>query len=177
MKIIEVIADPGSTDTILAIAEKASTRDVRGGVVDDKGMQSTRMVVGDDNVQHALDLLQNTLGAQPAAQILVIPLDSALPRPKQEQDEAGGGKASRESLYEGISKVAFAYLMDVFVLAAYRGRGLGQRLVKNVVEHPELQVKFWLLGTHTAHELYRQLGFSDLDRPDRYMAIKDDSRC
>lgn len=55
--------------------------------------------------------------------------------------------------------VAFAYLMDVFILEEFRGNGLGKALAKHVIEHPDLQVKFWLLGTVYAHETYRKLGF------------------
>lgn len=73
--------------------------------------------------------------------------------------------------------VAFAYLMDVFILEEYRGNGLGKALVKHVVEHPDLQVKFWLLGTVNAHEMYRKLGFSELTNVARYMEIRDASRC
>ena len=55
--------------------------------------------------------------------------------------------------------VAFAYLADVYVLPAYRGRGLGIELVRETVEEgPYLGCK-WLLHTSDAHGLYRKLGF------------------
>jgi len=74
-------------------------------------------------------------------------------------------------------KVAFAYLMDVFILEEHQGKGLGTMLVKHVIEHPELQVKFWLLGTAYAHEMYRRLGFTNLTNTDRFLEIKDLTRC
>lgn len=74
-------------------------------------------------------------------------------------------------------QVAFAYLMDVFILEDYRRKGLGKMLVKHIFEHPDLQVKFWLLGTLDAHELYKKFGFSPLQDPTRYLAIRDESRC
>lgn len=74
-------------------------------------------------------------------------------------------------------QVAFAYLMDVFILEAFRGKGLGKILVKHVIEHPDLQVKFWLLGTVDAHGLYKKLGFTELNDPARFLAIKDETRC
>ena len=53
-----------------------------------------------------------------------------------------------------------AYLGDVFIIGAYRGRGLGKRLVKAVVDHPELAgLHLWLLGTRDAHDLYGKYGF------------------
>jgi len=58
--------------------------------------------------------------------------------------------------------VVVAYLADVFVLEAHRGKGLGAWLVGVVTSHPELrQVRRWLLGTRDAHELYRKFGFAE----------------
>lgn len=73
--------------------------------------------------------------------------------------------------------VAFAYLMDVFVLEEYRGNGLGKALVKYVIEHSDLQVKFWLLATVSAHAMYKKLGFRELSNIDRYLEIRDATRC
>ncbi len=55
--------------------------------------------------------------------------------------------------------VAFAYLADVYVLTAYRGRGLGVELVREIVENGQYAGCKWLLHTGDAHELYRKLGF------------------
>ena len=33
--------------------------------------------------------------------------------------------------------VVFAWLMDVFIDPAYRGRGLGRTLIKAIIEHPK----------------------------------------
>jgi GNAT superfamily N-acetyltransferase len=55
--------------------------------------------------------------------------------------------------------VAFAYLADVYVLSAYRGRGLGLELVREMVENGPYAGCKWLLHTGDAHELYRKLGF------------------
>lgn len=62
-------------------------------------------------------------------------------------------RAIRNSLcfgvFDGATQVAFArvvtdratyaYLCDVFVLEAYRGRGVGTRMMEAVLAHPELQ--------------------------------------
>ncbi len=84
--------------------------------------------------------------------------------------------------YEGEKQVGFArvitdyatfaYLGDVFILEAYRGQGLGKRLIQSILEHPELQgLRKWLLVTKDAHGLYRQFGFQDLARPEGYLEI------
>lgn len=57
--------------------------------------------------------------------------------------------------------VTIAYLADVYVLPAARGRGLGEELVREMVEGgPFANVK-WLLHTKDAHGLYRKVGFGD----------------
>ncbi len=68
-----------------------------------------------------------------------------------------------------------AYVGDVFILEPYRGRGLGKRLVKTIVDHPELEgLRLWFLGTRDAHELYRKYGFKKIAETvarERLMAI------
>lgn len=55
--------------------------------------------------------------------------------------------------------VSFVYLADVYVLPEYRGRGLGEELVREMVERgPHAHLK-WLLHTSDMHPLYRKLGF------------------
>jgi GNAT superfamily N-acetyltransferase len=58
--------------------------------------------------------------------------------------------------------VVVAYLSDVFVLEAHRGRGLAKWLVDLVMHTPELRaIRRWILGTRDAHGLYRRFGFAD----------------
>jgi len=71
-------------------------------------------------------------------------------------------------------RATFAYVADVFVVPAFRGRGLGKWLVSCVLAHPELQrLRRWLLATRDAHGLYQQQGFTALRRPDVFMEISD----
>lgn len=68
----------------------------------------------------------------------------------------------------------FAWLADVFVLDTYRGSGLGKWLVEVILSHPDLQrFRRWVLATKDAHELYRQFGFIELKRPERWMERPD----
>jgi predicted N-acetyltransferase YhbS len=60
--------------------------------------------------------------------------------------------------------VGFAYLADVHVTADYPGRGLGEELVREMVERGPLAARRWLLHTNDMHRLYREFGF---DAPDR----------
>ncbi len=66
-------------------------------------------------------------------------------------------------------RAAVAYLADVFVLSAHRGRGLGTWLVETVLAHPDLQgLRRFFLGTADAHSLYARYGFRAVE-PGRMM--------
>ncbi len=69
--------------------------------------------------------------------------------------------------------VVFAYLMDFFILEDYRSRGLGSKLLRHILDQPELQVRLWFLATQDAHPLYERFGFTALDNPERYMFKRD----
>jgi len=82
--------------------------------------------------------------------------------------------------YEGPELVGFArvvtdyaviaWLLDVFVVEAHRGEGIGKALVGAALGHPGLQnVKRWMLGTRDAHGLYGQYGFRELADPGAFM--------
>jgi GNAT superfamily N-acetyltransferase len=66
----------------------------------------------------------------------------------------------------------FAYIGDVFVLPAHRGKGLAGWLMDVILAHPRLQgLRRWMLVTHDAHGLYRKFGFTELAHPERVMEI------
>jgi len=68
-------------------------------------------------------------------------------------------------------RAVFGYLMDVFILPEWRGRGLSKTLIREVVQHPDLTgLKLFLLRTSDAHELYRQFGFEPITQPETLMA-------
>ena len=56
--------------------------------------------------------------------------------------------------------VGLAYLADVYVLDAHRGRGLGTGLVRAMVEDGPGRAFRWMLHTSDAHGLYAKFGFS-----------------
>jgi len=83
-------------------------------------------------------------------------------------------------LYLGAAQVGFArvitdftsfgYLADVFILEAHRGKGLSKWMMQVLFSHPELQgFRRWMLATRDAHGLYRQVGFTSLAAPERFM--------
>lgn len=73
-------------------------------------------------------------------------------------------------------EATFAWLCDVFVDEAWRGRGLGSWLVETIVAEPELaSLRRFILATRDAAELYRRHGgFDALPFPERWMARVND---
>jgi GNAT superfamily N-acetyltransferase len=70
-------------------------------------------------------------------------------------------------------RTRFAWLADVYVDAAHRGRGLGRAIVGFAMKHPDVaDVHNWLLGTKDAHGVYAELGFKALEEPHRFMQLK-----
>lgn len=70
----------------------------------------------------------------------------------------------REGEQVGFARAAsdgaiVAYLADVYVLAPYRGRGLGLELVREIVDNGHLKKLTWLLHTADAQGIYKKLGF------------------
>jgi len=68
----------------------------------------------------------------------------------------------------------FAYLGDVFILPAHRGRGLSKWLMEIIIQHPQLRrLRRFTLATRDAHGLYAQYGFKPFARPERWMERHD----
>ena len=64
----------------------------------------------------------------------------------------------------------FAYLMDVFILPEYRGNGYSKQLMEAIVNAKEIKdCKTWMLKTSDAHGLYKQFGFTELNKPEIVM--------
>ena len=66
--------------------------------------------------------------------------------------------------------VVFTYLLDVFILPEYRGKGYSKQLMKVIIEEPSLHsCKTWMLKTSDAHKLYNQFGYTELKHPEKVM--------
>jgi GNAT superfamily N-acetyltransferase len=71
-------------------------------------------------------------------------------------------------------KATFAYLADVYVLEAHRGKGLSKWMLEVIRGHPDLQgLRRFMLATSDAHGLYAQFGFTPLANPSRMMEVLD----
>ncbi len=83
-------------------------------------------------------------------------------------------------IYSGNRQIGFArvvsdltviaYLMDVFIVEEYRGKGYSKFLLKKIFEDERFRnIKKWILATKDAHSLYARFGFEKIKNPDRLM--------
>lgn len=69
-------------------------------------------------------------------------------------------------------RATFAYLCDVYVLDAHRGRGLATWMLEALFAHADLQgLRRFMLFTRDAHAVYTGHGFVPLATPQRGMEI------
>jgi GNAT superfamily N-acetyltransferase len=93
----------------------------------------------------------------------------ALGRPRETQDRLVREAARVVGLYKDGRQVGFAraasdgtsfvYLADVYILDEHRGRGLGEEMMREMIERGPLAHLRWMLHTTNMHRLYRKLGF------------------
>jgi ribosomal protein S18 acetylase RimI-like enzyme len=106
-------------------------------------------------------------------------------RARETVEKAIKGSTRVVGLYDAGRQVGFAravtdgaihaYMADVYVLAPYRGRGLGLAMVGEMVDHGPFRELRWMLHTADAQGLYEKIGFvvaslayPVMERPRRY---------
>jgi GNAT superfamily N-acetyltransferase len=67
-------------------------------------------------------------------------------------------------------RVTFAWVADVYVHEAHRGKGIARAMVRFALGHPEhREIRRWVLRTRDAHGVYSGLGFGPFEKPDGFM--------
>jgi N-acetylglutamate synthase-like GNAT family acetyltransferase len=104
-------------------------------------------------------------------QVVATAIDNSLCFAVLHQPEAGHGEQI------GFARVitdfaTMAYLADVYILEAHRGKGLSKAMMSEIIAHPQLQgLRRLLLATSDAHSLYEQFGFKKLANPEIFMEL------
>lgn len=89
------------------------------------------------------------------------------------------GAFTKEGTQVGYARVIsdkfrFAYILDVYVDEHFRKKGIGQAMIKFILNHSKLKdVYQWLLITKDAHGVYSKAGFKPLESPERWMEIRN----
>lgn len=69
-------------------------------------------------------------------------------------------------------EATFAYLCDVIVDPAMRGRGIGKQMVALLLDQAFIrELRRIVLATSDAHSLYEPFGFKNLTAPESFMEI------
>ena len=88
MKIIEIIADANHHDTIVGIAEQQQVEDIWFTQKNEDGRIVARLLVRPEIRQKVLDSLQTVFHNADNYHVLIIPIDTALPKPVEPEIEA-----------------------------------------------------------------------------------------
>ncbi|MFH8801619.1 GNAT family N-acetyltransferase [Streptomyces sp. NPDC017936] len=85
-------------------------------------------------------------------------------------DTASGDQVAYARVVTDLA--TFAWLCDVYVDPAVRGKGIGTSLAAAVRDHLRPHgLRRVLLATHDAHDVYGKVGFEALEKPDQWMAL------
>ncbi len=118
-----------------------------------------RLIVRDCDTQDVLDALQNVLGAQIEAKIVVLAIETLIPKPEESGDrETDTAAATREALYDAVAKNAQVdanFLVLVVLSTAVAAIGLIRDNVSAVIG---AMVIAPLLGPNLALALGTALG-------------------
>ncbi|HLM86770.1 MAG TPA: GNAT family N-acetyltransferase [Solirubrobacteraceae bacterium] len=96
-----------------------------------------------------------------SARVLGLYLGAASSPPSSPEGD-GDGEGEQVGFARAVTDgVTVGYIADVYVLPAFRGRGLGLELVREIVSSPDghaSEVR-WMLHTADAQGLYAKVGF------------------
>lgn len=104
MRLIEVVADAGHTDTLSGMADQHQVTDYWWGAPAEDGRRAFRMLVNDQLRQPVMDSLQSMFAGSENVRIVVLPVEVTLPR--EPEDEGHAARATREELYAQIERGA-----------------------------------------------------------------------
>ena len=132
-------------------------------------MSATDLEISSDTTRVDVDLVHRFLGTTYWAE--------GRPREVVERSIAnslcfGGYISGRQVAFGRVvtDYAVFGYLSDIFVIPEFRGQGIGRRLVRAMLEHPDVAgLKVVLLRTRDAHGVYRPFGFKELPDPGEMM--------
>jgi uncharacterized hydrophobic protein (TIGR00341 family) len=163
MKYLEVIVSAESFKTVQKIAQNVDAKDLRYHPKDEDNMQLFRMLINDEDIQKALDSFSQMIDKQPAAKLIVMPIEAHLPKAKEkEEDQEKKATAARESIYEKVEKNAhintdFIILVTLSTVVATIGL-----IENNVAIVIGAMVIAPLLGPNIAFSLATALGDTKL---------------
>ncbi len=161
MRLIEIVADAGHSDTLAGIAEQHEITDYWWGAEADDGRRAFRMLVDDRRRQTVMDAVQSLFTGSENYRVVVLPVDTVLPRSQEPAVEA---QATREELFTQIERGTWIdenFLLLTFLSTLVAAIGLIEDSVAVVIG---AMVIAPLLGPVIAVAFASSLGDPDLLR-------------
>ncbi len=161
MRLIEIVADAGHSDTLAGIAEQHDITDYWWGAEAEDGRRAFRMLVNDQRRQVVMDAVQSLFAGSENVRVVVLPVDTVLPRSQEPAVEA---QATREELFTQIergTRIDDNFLLLTFLSTLVVAIGLIEDSVAVVIG---AMVIAPLLGPFIAVAFASSLGDPDLLR-------------
>lgn len=81
----------------------------------------------------------------------------------QEEKQIGYARVMTDGVF-------FAYLLDVFILEEFQGKGYATQLMHQILKDPGLEkIDKWMLATRDAHDFYKKFNFETVKSPHKLM--------
>ncbi len=163
LKIIEVVAGEGHTDTLVAIAESSGAVDWQVFALNETARVVVRILSAGGERQSLVDAIQRQVSADPGWRLTILPVDGTLPNIEEGEEEIEARRhqtltATREELY---AVVAGGAVIDanfvLFVVLSTMVAGIGL-VVDNVAVVIGAMVIAPLLGPNLAFAFGAALG-------------------
>lgn len=140
LRVIEIIAGCGASDTLVEIARKAKVEDVIVGTPAEDGRQPVRLVVGEGDQQALLDRIQTAISGTDNWRILILPVEATIPAPPEEaaasKPKPFAAGLTREELYQQVgagARLDVNYLLLVFLSTVVAAIGLAENSAAVVI--------------------------------------------
>ncbi len=165
MKLVKIFSSSANAPTVSAIAETHGVRLLSEEAEVHEGMHLIELMVSDEKLQGVMDSLQHLLSSSPEEVVIVLPVESHLPKSSdEERREEDKAVATREALFDQAEKSARLnsnYLVLVALSTLVAAIGLLENSVAVVIG---AMVIAPLLGPNLALGLGSALGDSQLIR-------------
>ncbi|WP_419767285.1 TIGR00341 family protein [Arcobacter sp.] len=108
MKYLEVVLNESSNELVKKIAENVKAKDLRFSPVDKDGMQVSRMIVSDYNLQKAIDSFCHIMGDQVTSKVMILPIEAYLPKETEEKEKKENeANAAKETIYKEMKENSY----------------------------------------------------------------------
>lgn len=136
LRLIEVFADTGHTDTIEAIARSFDALSFSVQPTGRDGVDIFHILARPEKQQDLIDQLQATLGKDKNWRIAIIPVEASIPELERSEQESSPEQTTREELYAAIerdARIDSTFLLLVLLSTVVAAIGLHEDNLAGVI--------------------------------------------